>query len=331
MALHEQKGFAIDDSTLSECIDKVGIIPHSADELPTITLRMFTGWKHQFDESKRKDTWNKLKSYVDKTNAKILFGVEYNKDYDQQSWEWTFELMKMIGPNNTMGVGFGNEVDVDGDRHFFSKDGPLIQKIKASVADMDKAGFQDVPITTVFTAGVISSIHGMARPFLQQAHEEFGDRWVFSFNPYSIWDASLMNNAESGDCEGATAHAVSVQYIQDMTKGIRNGITDLIGNNDFKLWLTEAGWSSPGVQTQGQRSVSESCPAWASKESLWTMYKNVMEWDLKFDDGTVAANHIFYFTLRDARGESFGLVPHCGASDCKIQGDDSKTDAFALV
>merc|ERR1712039_247982 len=171
----------------------------------------------------------------------------------------------------------------------------------------------------------------MARPFLQQAHKEFGDRWVFSFNPYSIWDANLIHNAKSGDCEGSVATATSVAYIQDMTKGIREGIKELTGSDDFKLWLTEAGWSSPGVDLADQHAVVSACPAWASTESLWTMYKNVMEWDLKLADGSKAADHLFYFTLRDARGESFGLLADCGADDCKIQGEEAVTNAVALV
>jgi len=324
----DRKGIAIDDVTMGKCLGNVGMWPHSKD-IPTTSLRLFTGWKHGFDSGKREESWNQLKEYVEKTNAKVLFGVEYGKGYDEQSWKWTFELMKLIGPEHTMGVGFGNEVDTDGGWDFFKKDGPAISKIKASVEQMDAAGFQDVPITTVFTAGLIAHIDGKARPFLKQAHELFGDRWVWSFNPYSIWDIGLMNFAKA-DCNAAVQSATSIKYIQSMTKGIRGKISDLIGGGDFKLWLTEAGWSAPGVQNAGQRSVVSHCGSWASQESLWKMYSGVMEWDLNFDDGTKAADHMFYFTLRDSRGESFGLVSDCGTNDCKI-GDDFFSDESALM
>merc|ERR1712048_1323462 len=135
----------------------------------------------------------------------------------------------------------------------------------------------------------------------------------------AIWDTSIAHDASSGNCKAAVARAASVDYIQGITKAVRDGITDLIGTDDFTLWLTEAGWSSPGLPQQP--SVNAACPEWGSTNSLWTMYKNVMTWDLKLADGSKAADMIFYFTLRDARAESFGLISNCWADDCKIQGD----------
>merc|ERR1712154_195180 len=109
-------------------------------------------------------------------------------------------------------------------------------------------------------------------------------------------------------------------YIKGVTGDMRKKLTNLLGHNNYKLWLTEAGWSSPGVQNAQQQDVVRRCPEWAGKEAMWRMYKNVMEWDLTLDDGTKAADHIFYFTLRDSRGESFGLVSDCWAKKCKIDG-----------
>lgn len=319
VALPEQKGLAVDDTTWGGCIENVGIWPHSED-VPTTSLRIFPRWN---DDSKREDSWNKLKDYVEETNAKVLFGVEYLQGYDDDNWYWTFELMKFIGPNNTMGVGFGNDVDLYGDEDYFARGGILINQIKRAVDHMDAAGFEDIPITTAFTTGIVGSINGTVKPFLQQAHELYGDRWVFSMNPFSIWDQTLMEAAKTGNCEQAVAKATGIGYVKNITGMFRDQIKEQIFDGketDYKLWLTGMGWSSPAVDLVEQKQVALLCGAWGDSESLWHMYHDVMTWNLTLDDGKKAADHLFYYTLRDAPSESFGLVSVCGDNvSCKIQ------------
>jgi len=254
--------------------------------------------------------------------------MEFQKGYDDKGWEWTFELMKLIGPEHTLGMGFGNEVDLKGGGNFFGKNGDLFNYISKCVKQMDEAGFDKVPITTVFTAGIRDTAPW--DDFLKQAFETWGDRWVFSYNPYSIWDVNLMGLAQS-DCNAAVAAATGVKYIQDMTQGIREKIKTLIGTNDFNLWLTEAGWSSPVCNRGNQPGVAAACPAWGDKETLWGMFKDLMEWDLTLADGSKAADHLFWFTLRDSNSESFGLAGRCGDEQCKVQGQAVMLNSTSVV
>lgn len=328
ITLYENKGMAIDDSTLKDCADQIGFWPHYDKQIKTI--RLFTGWKwdHGYDQGKREEMWEHLTKWVHSANVKVLFGMEFQKGYDDQGWKWTFELMKKIGPNHTFGVGFGNEVDLKGGGNFFSRDGFLISYIKNCLKEMDAAGFDKVPITTVFTAGIIENKDH--NNFLKQAFETWGDRWTFSYNPYSIWDSGLASLSYR-NCNEAVGAAISVDYVKGMTKNIRAKLTNLVGTNDFRLWLTEAGWSSPGCNIGNQPSIVRACPLWGDKESLWKMYKGLMEWDLTFDDGSKAADHLFWFTLRDSNSESFGLVGRCGDDQCKVQGSALKFNSSSLV
>merc|ERR1711957_811267 len=114
------------------------------------------------------------------------------------------------------------------------------------------------------TPRAVTELQRMMWPFLKQARDTFGDRWVFSFNFYSIWDSHLMHKTYY-DCHAAVQKATGVDYIKHVTRFIRGKISnmfvsdtqqlisDLTGSDDYKLWLTEVGWSSPGIIESRQR------------------------------------------------------------------------------
>lgn len=331
----ERKGMAVDDTTMTGCIDEMGIWPHSNQAIQS--LRLFDGWKQQWDPKLRENAWQDIKSYVDITGAQILIGVDPQND--AQSWKMNFDLMKLLGPQHIMGVSFGNEVDLRlKDTMAFVTNGWLFKQMKTHVAEMDAAGFHDVPITSVFTAGVIKDIEGTLKPFFKQCQETWGSRFVWSFNPYSIWDRSVWPH-DSTHCQQLVTAAVGLDYVKSLAKAYRDKLNTFVGNANYKIWLTETGWSSPVIRDPRQQSIVQVCPLWGDKESLWALYKNLMEWDLSIEgDGKKNVDHLFWFTMHDSNGvglvESFGLVSKCGDTTCKISdagGGTSSNNSVVVV
>merc|ERR1712070_1369316 len=107
-----------------QCNEKlVGIWPH-ADQ-PVTSLRLFAAWKPDWDENYRELSWQNLKDFVEKTDAKILMGtgVDFHDDgtldseANDQAWAWALDWMKLLGKDRIMGLAVGNEMDnVDNER-----------------------------------------------------------------------------------------------------------------------------------------------------------------------------------------------------------------------
>jgi hypothetical protein len=65
-----------------------------------------------------------------------------------------------------------------------------------------------------------------------------------------------------------------------------------------KLWVTETGWSSESSAPL-RRNI-----AWSNKKNLTRNYKEFLKYDNTKNN---TPEYIFYFSLSDANGESFGL------------------------
>lgn len=313
---------AADDITMSECSDEVtGIWPHASDQITS--LRLFAAWKPAWTGS-REESWQTLKDYVERNNAQVLLGTEvtFDKEADDQMWSWALDLMKLLGKERIMGISVGNEMDnLDGPDGFWEHG--FFDMIKSRVDDMDAAGFTDTPITVVWSMGALAGYPWKPKisSLLTQAKDTWGKRWAWAFNPYPIWDLSQQPSSEE-ECTWKVAGATALTYTRNVMGNARDRVAEFVGSDDYVLWVTESGWSSPGVSTQPD--INAVCPLWSDKETLWTFYKNMMEWDLSLPNGGHGVDHFFYFTMRDACQhdicEGFGLISKCGDNACKIDG-----------
>lgn len=334
----EKKGFAVDDVTMGGCSSELtGVWPHASDQVSS--LRLFAAWKPEWDASIREESWQTLKTYVETNNARVLLGTEltFNQANDDQMWAWALDLMKLLGPDRIMGLSVGNEMD-NIEQHFapppnFWQQG-FFDLLKSRVDAMDAigAGFDKVPITVVWSMGALNDhapggFNPKVATLFAQARDTWGSRWAWAFNPYPIWDTNLQPQNPQ-ECQGKLAAAIGLDYTRNVMGTVRDRVAAFVGNDDYVLWVTESGWSSPGVDEEHQNHARSVCPEWADKETLWTFYKTMMEWDLSLPNGGHGVDQFFYFTMRDAvqptgLRESFGLISDCGVTACKI--DDTAT------
>lgn len=327
---------------MQECPDKlINVWPHSTEVQQVTSFRLFAAWKPEWNASLRVEAWQNLA----KTSGKILIGTEVkfidtaagilDTEGNRQMFDWALELMQILGPDRIMGFQIGNEVDHSAENapEEFWNTG-YWQILESYVADLDANGFGDVPITAAWTMG--AAFQGWWPELLGKAQEKWGDRWVWSFNPYPIWDSSFTDEMmlEDPDCASIVARAIDIAYTKNSMASMRNKVRELVGNDNYKLWVTESGWSSPGVSADtgqdAQIAAVKACPQWGSPDSLYTFYQNIMEWDLSLDDGSHGVDHLFYFTMRDAVNviggnihEGFGLISTCEDTACKV--DDTLT------
>lgn len=326
---------------MQDCPDKlINAWPHSAEVQPVTSFRLFAAWKPEWDSSLREHAWQALSN----TSGKILIGTEVkfvgdpadgilDTQNNQQMFNWALELMQILGPDRIMGFQIGNEVDHSGEfapAEFW--DTGYWRILETYVAALDKAGFGDVPITAAWTMGASSQIWWPE--LLGKAQEKWGERWVWSFNPYPIWDSGFIDRmtGEAPDCASIVAGAIDLAYTKNSMARMSDAVSLIVGSDNYKLWVTESGWSSPGVTADynqdGQIAAVAACPEWGSLETLYTFYKNIMEWDLSLGDGNHGVDHLFYFTMRDAVNviggnihEGFGLISTCEDTACKIDGN----------
>jgi hypothetical protein len=241
------------------------------------------------------------------------------QEADQQSLDWAMLLIKKMGKDRIMGVAIGNEMDDTKyvyPADFWSPDGAYVQWVKKVAKTLNDAGFEDVPLTTAWTAGIIVKIDGELRPMLQALHDEFKSRWVWAYNPYSIWSHDLWPTSQT-DCQAKTAAAIDVEFFKSSSVLYRDKVAKLVKSNDYKLWLTEAGWSAPAVSSQ--QSFASFCSEWGSLDTLFKFYQGLMAWDLTLGGGH-DVDHLFMFTMRDVprMNERFGMIAKCGDKACKV-------------
>merc|ERR1719343_1909017 len=126
--MNEHKGIALDDTTLQNCANEVPTHwPNTNVKIKTI--RLFKTWgmtkpiKFKGDYHK---AWKGLKGFAQASGAKFLVGVSVTCDTNEDEKEWAAgrEFIKYVGPERIMGVGIGNEIDlqIGADNHYHCKD-----------------------------------------------------------------------------------------------------------------------------------------------------------------------------------------------------------------
>jgi hypothetical protein len=339
-AVH-QKGFAVDDATFATCSEQlVAHWPHCPEQQRVNSLRLFSAWKKRWNQELRQQAWDNLKAFLDNNKAKVLLGVDLFCETENDEWEWSqaLDLLKFLGNDRVMGLAFGNEMDNKNQCREGFKNGNLFTQMKRWVDAMDAIGdgFDKVPVTVVWAMGVLGKTKGHAfdpelEPFLTAAHKEWHDRFVWTFNPYPLWDASIVPKSAE-QCEDMIKFATG-DYTRTIMGVCRGRVTNFTNSTSSLMWAGESGWSSPFVDAQ--EHIRKFCPDWASEETLFKFYETMMEWDLSVPNDTVTGkpirgvDHLFFFTMRDFNGESFGLVKECCASECKIQAPTTSSPSSA--
>lgn len=350
----EKKGFCLDDTTFEKCPNKLFARWPNLHGRPNVTsLRLFKSWHPRWggDDARHK-AWEALTKWVFDNNAKVLIGTQVtcNGPEDDMMWKWDLELMKMLGPDHVMGLAVGNEMDI-----FWRQCGgrPLSdlwnwrywQLLQQRVEAMDNLdpGFKNVKITIVWAMSVLGGYpwkeDGQAKvnTLMKQAFEKWGDRWVWSFNVYSIWDVNMWPHS-GGDCKAKTEASVSIEYTKNVLKTARQRIKATTGGDHNPMWVGENGWSSPMPLGHPKFPF---CPDYDSQSTFRLAYENFLSWDLSLNDGLTGAEHAFYFTMRDSfnvgAAESFGLVARCDDTNCKIQsgtvasGETNRSEAASEI
>eukprot|EP00411_Alexandrium_monilatum_P057564 CAMPEP_0175511778 /NCGR_PEP_ID=MMETSP0096-20121207/12071_1 /TAXON_ID=311494 /ORGANISM="Alexandrium monilatum, Strain CCMP3105" /LENGTH=396 /DNA_ID=CAMNT_0016813979 /DNA_START=50 /DNA_END=1236 /DNA_ORIENTATION=+ len=314
-----RKGVCLDDTTFQQCVSNITALWPHTDE-PVRSIRMFKPWQREWgDDAVRRGAWEKLASFVHRNKATVLMGtpVTCNDTDDDLAWNWTLELIHVIGPENVMAVALGNEMEL-----YFQKQGipnSCIQKLWSGgryfdtlvrrAEDMDRVEeFRSIKLTSVFggysKAGFpfVDSPVSQVLTYLRKAWQKYQDRWVWSFNVYPFWD---------NVCSGAFA------AVPGGMADFRTRISAVTKRKNDTMWMTETGWSSTPPQY-----YHEPCKGYCSPERLKTYYESFLNWEM---GGPVDGNtdHAFYFTMRDAMNfditESFGLINSCKNSTCKLQ------------
>jgi len=339
----EKKGFCLDDTTFEVCPNKLlAQWPNIKSGLNVTSLRLFKSWHPKWgDDGARHRAWEALTKYVFDNNVKVLIGTQVtcNGPEDDRMWAWDLELMKMLGPDHIMGLAVGNEMDIfhrqcGGKSLWDLWNWRYWQLLQSRVDDMDKLGFTNVKVTIVWAMSVLGGYpwkeDGQAKvnTLVKQAFQKWGDRFVWSFNVYSIWDASMWPH-NKGDCDARTKASVSIEYTKGILKAARQRIKATTGGDSNPIWVGENGWSSPMPVGHPKFPF---CPDYDSQDTFRLAYENFLAWDLSLNDGLVGPEHAFYFTMRDSfnvgASESFGLVATCSDTSCKVQSGPSTSGSL---
>eukprot|EP00411_Alexandrium_monilatum_P081689 CAMPEP_0175618220 /NCGR_PEP_ID=MMETSP0096-20121207/66788_1 /TAXON_ID=311494 /ORGANISM="Alexandrium monilatum, Strain CCMP3105" /LENGTH=370 /DNA_ID=CAMNT_0016923413 /DNA_START=50 /DNA_END=1159 /DNA_ORIENTATION=+ len=291
-----RKGVCLDDTTFQQCVSNITALWPHTDE-PVRSIRMFKPWQREWgDDAVRRGAWEKLASFVHRNKATVLMGtpVTCNDTDDDLAWNWTLELIHVIGPENVMAVALGNEMEL-----YFQKQGipnSCIQKLWSGstgsprVAPFSTSARQRARPSS--TAPGRTSSMAPSRPYrrgarsghscsayLRKAWQKYQDRWVWSFNVYPFWD---------NVCSGAFA------AVPGGMADFRTRISAVTKRKNDTMWMTETGWSSTPPQY-----YHEPCKGYCSPERLKTYYESFLNWEM---GGPVDGNtdHAFYFTMRDA-------------------------------
>jgi hypothetical protein len=325
----EIKGMAMDDTTMSECSDKIlGLWPNIHNQ-PVKSLRLFAAWKSKWgDDTKRKKAWAHFLDFVTTNDIQVFLGVDTTADgfsgdqENEKQWNWGLDMMKQLGTSQVMGFSFGNEML---NKQGIDWDGKMWPWVQEKIGIMDAAGFGDVRVTLVWSMAVIPRVRAQNFNFLKQMQQTYTKRFVWVVNPYSIWDGSLKPTS-SGACQTQTNIALSVAYLKNSMSAFREAVNKFTGNTDDPLWIGETGWASPFVASQS--NVKSVCPYWGSLDALKQYYQMFLEWDGSLNSGLTAPEFMFYFTNRDAYdfgdAQPFGLVDKCSDPMCKLQRNETQ-------
>lgn len=341
-----QKGLALDDTTFHWCPDQIPSFWPNTNET-VASIRVFKAWESDWTEMDKHQAWQKLADFAKTSQAKVLLGTQIscNESQDDADWADVTELLKLLGPENVMGVAIGNEVDILWQNQGVTasciqnmwQGGYFAKKFQSRVADMDKWDHfveAQIPVTTVFSEYVLAGTpfvdipdKAMANTFLTQMTKTYASRFVFTTNIYPYFDASNQYLTPANAIKRDTCFQDDSCLFSSVTKTFRSRIRQLTGG-DAGLWIGETGWSSPAATTLGQ--PMKGWPDFSALPAFRATYENFLSWDMTLgaDKGP---DHVFYFTMRDAPAfgglmEAFGLVGDelgdqhlCQEVKCKIQ------------
>jgi len=336
----DRKGITIDDTTLQFCPLKIPELwPNS--QAPIVSMRLFRAWNAGWSRNYRRDAWDAIAKFIVENGMKVLMAtpITCDKVDDEKSWQWTKEFMRKIGPSNVMGFSVGNELEL-----LYSQDsapqnciremwdgGGFWMTFQKRVKEIDDMGFSAIPVTSVFTAGILYQGYpfvnnpgqALVSDFLANATEKYVRRYAFTFNIYPYFDPDLQLDLGSNhSCNEAKKKALCWERgclaHESMTKARRH-MKALTKRDDDLFWIGEIGWSAP--KTDALNTHMAACPSFSSVEAVSTFYSGFLRWDLSLE-GYKGPDHVFYFTLRDAMNfghqEHFGMMTTCESFDCKI-------------
>lgn len=338
----EKKGITLDDTTLQYCPGKIPELWPSTVS-PITSVRLFRSWAPSWPGLGRNYAWQSLVNYAKQNGVKMLVAtpVTCSERNDDQDWAQTKQLLQMLGPKHVMGFAVGNELellyqnvrdpaDADCARHIWDG-GRFWRQFVQRVRELDDLGFGHVPITSVFTAGILyqqfpfTNVPGQAlvNDFLVNATGAYGSRYTFTFNIYPYFDPNLKLDPDTTDsCNDSMRKALcwgNGCLATDAMVAARTRMAALTGHQDDRFWIGEIGWSSP--IGENLHSDMQRCPNFSSTEAFTAFYEGFLHWDMKLTS-VLPPDHVFFFTLRDALNfgvqEHFGLLTTCETPECKI-------------
>jgi len=343
------KGLVMDDITFRYCPSRIPQQWPNLKKQPVSSLRLFRSWSSGWPAERRELVWDALVQYVQASGAKIFFGSPITCDpvADKQDWEYTKTLIRRMGKNHVMAVAIGNELELlygqtgtppECIEDIWDK-GRLWRSFETAAKDLNEMGLSDIPITTVFTAGIVYSgdqflpfrnVPGEAlvNSFLKNATLKYDNRFVFVVNIYPYFDPKLQVDPP-GSCESAIEIATCFHNgcrTEESLALVREKMMMLTHRTDYKLWVGEIGWSSPKAAALATKAGE--CKDFSTLETFSKFYSNFLNWDISLpvSNGHRGPDHVFYFTLRDATNfgnqEHFGLISTCNDLACKIKTPD---------
>jgi len=349
----EHKGLVIDDSSMRGCPSRIAKFwPNTRD--PVKSVRLFKVWDPKWPETDRLTVWTQLQTFAESQGVRFMVGTQITceQERDAQDWIWAREFLELLGPERILGVAIGNELDL-----LWTKDdvdetvtpeclaslwegGRFWDEFESRTRDLRAIGFDDVPVTTVFSGMALvqdglpfREVPGQAlvNSFLRNATgATFSNPFVFTFNFYPYFDPNFYPDAGVSDrCSKSLQQATcwrsaSGCSVPDSVSKVRQRIAWLLNDGSHRtLWLGETGWSYPRASTLGTSMAG--CSAWSSMDAFKTNYAGFLDWDMS-SGSYDAPDHAFYFSARDSLnygiGEHFGMISTCMDSRCKLRSED---------
>lgn len=353
-----RKGLCLDDTTLSQCADKMPYLwPHS-DE-PITSLRLFTAWRAAWPEAERNLAWYNLAQYVKAHNVKVFIGtqVSCNETDDDEDWNLVLEFVKLLGAKHVMAVAVGNEMELLYTKAYVQSDKTCIPRIWKGgyfwaktvqrLKDIDALGdeWKQIPVTSVFGAALLGgepffeTPNAMVASYIANATGKYKDRWVFALNVYPYFDpGNSLDPGTAHECNKSISRCTCLDksscLMVSVVGEMRRRMKVVTGSDDGTLWVAETGWSTPASSTLATPVVA--CPAFSSRDTFESYYRRFLSWEMEIE-GVRGPDHIFYFTMRDSNNfgieEHFGLIATCDAAECKLQraNDTSMLPASVFV
>jgi hypothetical protein len=324
------KGIALDDDSFEKCSNKLPL-HWPTTKAPIKTMRLFKPWgvtAPRIFHTNATQALQDLKDYAEVNGVQYLVGVSVTckEDQDEAEWEMAMKLLRMLNPENVMGLAVGNEVDWNAAamtcRHHLFQGGDYAARVQKRVKDFDSiTGLAGKPITAVLSDRYGIDVGGTNAAFIDSLWNVYNTRFIASFNVYPQFSAGLSQAGCTGAVDVGTKFELGDGtpndpdgFVPAVIKMYKKKIADN-GWEGMKLWITETGWATEGY------CALVCAKACYSKESQERFYKGFLKWDLQAA-GEYAADHVFFFTIRDSQNfglhERFGLITNCEETACKF-------------